>query len=320
MRVLIITSEWPTKFYPNDVPFLVDNIRSIQEHGIYTDVLKVDSGSIYSQFNSIWKIKNKLSLKPYDLIHTHFGWNGLIGIWFDKPHIISFHGSDLNHPNRWTIRTIIIHIISQLSTLFSTRNIFVSDSLVNRSIRKSINPNIIPMGVNLEKFKLMDKNESRRQLNLSLDKKIILFGGNKSQPVKRVILAQKAMAQLGDDYKLITIDYENHDKIPLYLNAVDALLMTSESEGSPMMVKEALACNLPIISTDVGDVKSMISGLDNCHIINNESPVSIAKIVEECISNGIHPVGRDKIKKNYSVEAIADQVINVYKDVLNKTF
>ena len=112
MNILIITSEWPTKSYPNDVPFLVDNIRSIQEHGIYTDVLKVDSGSIYSQFNSIWKIKNKLSLKPYDLIHTHFGWNGLIGIWFDKPHIISFHGSDLNHPNRWTIRTIIIHIIS----------------------------------------------------------------------------------------------------------------------------------------------------------------------------------------------------------------
>ena len=63
MNILIITSEWPTKSYPNDVPFLVDNIRSIQEHGIYTDVLKVDSGSIYSQFNSIWKIKNKLSLK-----------------------------------------------------------------------------------------------------------------------------------------------------------------------------------------------------------------------------------------------------------------
>jgi len=95
------------------------------------------------------------------------------------------------------------------------------------------------------------------------------------------------------------------------------LLMTSKSEGSPMMVKEALACNLPVVSTNVGDVKSMIDGLDNCYIIDDKSPKNIAKVVEKCVSNGMVPNGRERMRK-YSLDAIANQVYDAYKSILPK--
>jgi len=317
MKILVITSEWPSKNYPNDVPFLVEHIQSLEKLVSEIKVVKVKIGSIWKYFQSINKINRILKINNYNIIHTHWGWNGLIGCWFSLPHIITFHGSDLNLPVKWSIRNITIQFISQLSSICTIKNIFVSSKLKNQAIIKSNKNEIIPIGLNLEKFKPMDKNEARHILNIPLDKKVILFGGNESQPVKRVQFAKKAIKQLGEEYALLTINYENHENIPLYMNSADALLMTSKSEGSPMMVKEALACNLPVVSTNVGDVKSMIDGLDNCHIIYDESPNNIAKIVEKCISNRTIPNGRGTMI-NYSIDAIANQVYEVYKSVLGE--
>jgi len=317
MKILVITSEWPSHNYPNDVPFLVEHIQSLEKLVSDIKVVEVKVGSIWKYFQSIKKINRIIKNNKFNIIHTHWGWNGLIGCWFGLPHMITFHGSDLNPPVKWSIRNIIIYLISQLSSICSIKNIFVSNNLKNKAIIKSKKNEIIPIGLNLEKFKPMNKNEARLLLNIPLDKKVILFGGNQSQPVKRVHLAEKAIDVLGDSFTLLTINYENHQKIPLYMNSADALLMTSKSEGSPMMVKEALACNLPVVSTNVGDVKSMIDGLENCYIIDDESPNYIAKIVEKCIKSGTVPNGRQRMRL-FSNDTVANQVYDIYKSVLAK--
>lgn len=315
MKVLCLTSEWPTGENPNHVPFLVDHILSLEKFGIKSKVLKVSPSSISSYLQSISQIRETIKTDSYDLIHTHWGWNGLMGIWFNKPHIMTFHGSDLNPPISWSIRNCIIYIISQWSVSHNNYNIFVSNTLGKQSIMKSINNSeVIPMGTDLRKFKPMNKIETRHKLQLPVDKKLILFGGNKSQPIKRLSLAEFAVSNLGDKYKLITVDYEDHKKMPLYMNAVDVLLMTSKSEGSPMMIKEALACNLPIISTDVGDVRKMIHGLENCHLILNEKPEHIAELIKKCVSNPIRPLGRERMKK-YSLDRVATRITHLYKKV-----
>ena len=91
--------------------------------------------------------------------------------------------------------------------------------------------------------------------------------------------------------------------------------MTSESEGSPMMIKEALACNKPIISTNVGDVAEQIYSLDNCFVLNDESPQIFAKKIKECIENNKMPNGRHMIKKKYSLEKSTNCIINIYKSI-----
>ncbi len=92
--------------------------------------------------------------------------------------------------------------------------------------------------------------------------------------------------------------------------------MTSLSEGSPTMIKEALACNLPIVSTDVGDVKEQLQGLENCFIIKNDTPEEIASVVKKCIKNQVTPNGRTKML-NFSVNVLSNEIIKIYKSLLS---
>ena len=93
--------------------------------------------------------------------------------------------------------------------------------------------------------------------------------------------------------------------------------MTSINEGSPMMIKEALACNRPIISTNVGDVSEIINRLDNCYVIDNESPHIFAKVIKKCIENNKVPNGRERIKENYSLEVATNRIINLYRSLIS---
>ncbi len=123
----------------------------------------------------------------------------------------------------------------------------------------------------------MQQSEARAKLGLPADLPIVLFGGRPEMPVKRFALAQRAVALLArQDVKLLTASNVPHSEMPLYLNAADVLLLTSRHEGSPTIVKEALACNLPVVSTDVGDVRERIASIDGCSVCDNDEPETIA--------------------------------------------
>ncbi|MBG66152.1 MAG: hypothetical protein CMP73_05800 [Flavobacteriales bacterium] len=316
MNILIITSEWPSDQHPNHVPFLVEQVQYLRENGIKAEVHKISTKSILSKIISIIELRIKLKKHRYDIIHTHWGYNGLFCLGSNTPHVVTYHGSDLNKPNRFNFRLIILYFISRLSTTFSNYNVFVSKRLAQSSLRANKNRRIIPMGVDLKKFFPMDKSKCRKKLKMPLKKKLILFGGNSTKTVKRISLAENSIDLLGHDYELIKIDYIDHKLVPIYINACDLLLMTSESEGSPMMIKEALACNKPIISTNVGDVAEQINSLDNCFVLNDESPQIFAKKIKECIENNKMPNGRHMIKKKYSLEKSTNCIINIYKSII----
>ena len=265
------------------------------------------------------RIKKILSDTNFDIIHTHWGYNFIYSFCFSYPQVITFHGSDLNIPKTWTVRNIIIHLLSRLATIFSNYNIFVSGDLSKFNKNKPLKSSVVPMGVNLEKFFPDDKIECRKKLKLPLNKNLILFGGNTTQPVKRYYLAKKAFKNLDDNYHLINLNYNSYEFMPLYINASDMLLMTSSSEGSPMMIKEAIACDIPVVSTNVGDVRKIISGLNNCYILSeNPSPSTIAKTIKECVKNSLKPGGIEIINKEYSLNSTVSSIINIYLSLINK--
>ena len=314
MRILFVTSEWPSEGQPNHVPFLKDHILSLESKGIKASIYKIKSESIAIRLISIFQLRKQIRDKNYDIIHIHWGYNGLFCLGLNTPNVITFHGSDLNKPSYWKARSIIIYLISKISTITSNHNIFVSKELAKESLMKKKKMTVIPMGIDLDKFFPMDKKVCREKLNFPENKHLILFGGNASQAVKRLPLAKSIFKYLGENYKLITVDYVDHNLIPFYMNACDILLMTSLSEGSPTMIKEAMACNLPIVSTDVGDVKEKIQGLENCFVLKNETPEKIASIVKKCIKSQVHPNGRGKIL-NYSLNILSNKMIKVYKSI-----
>jgi len=177
---------------------------------------------------------------------------------------------------------------------------------------------VIPNGVDLEIFKPLDKNECRKKLGWKQDRKIVLFASNPQRSEKNFSLAQKTIAALYiEDIELKVIYNVPHTEMPLYFNGSDLLLSTSLWEGSPNVIKEAMACNCPIVSTNVGDVKWLLDGVESCFITTND-PNDVADKIKKALNFKSKTNGREKlICLGLDSEHIAKKIIKVYEEVIN---
>lgn len=242
--------------------FIYEQNQHLTKLNVEVDYYLIKGGGISGYLNEISKLKDYLNsaLNKYDIIHAHGGHIGFIANFQRKiPVVTTYHGSDINY---FTNR-----LVSIISILFSRMNIFVSKKLFDK-VKWNFNASIVPCGVDLELFIPLEKEYCRRELGYDSDEKIILFAGNQDVKVKNFALAESAIKQIGKDVKLVELRNFNRNQMNLLLNAADLLLLTSFSEGSPQIIKEALACNCPIVATDVGDIKEMISEIDGCYITN----------------------------------------------------
>src|SRR5207253_1636582 len=131
---------------------------------------------------------------------------------------------------------------------------------------RSVSAHVIPSGLDLDQFRPIPREEARARLGLPLDKRLVLFVGNPAVERKRYPLAREAVDILKRSLPadLMVAWSVRHRDVPLWMNACDALVFTSMQEGSPNAVKEALACDLPVVSVPVGDVAQRIGGVAGC--------------------------------------------------------
>jgi teichuronic acid biosynthesis glycosyltransferase TuaC len=163
----------------------------------------------------------------------------------------------------------------------------------------------------------MPREQSRRQLGLPVDERLVLFVGNPRQARKRYGLAKAVVDNLNQQLpvKLVVGWGVPHSDIPVYMAACDALLFTSMQEGSPNVVKEALACNLPVVSVAVGDVEQRIGAVDGCELCKDELPETIAAALERVLLRGGRVRGRQSVE-HLSEPSITEQVIAAYRSSL----
>jgi teichuronic acid biosynthesis glycosyltransferase TuaC len=306
LHILIVTSIYPTKEKPALGAFVASQVTSLRKLGLHCDVLFIDMGkSKMELLKSIGRVRYALSSGQYDLIHAHFGYNGIPAALQKKvPFVISFCGTDLNHPKH--------RPISQWVAKRAAASIVKSESLYKLLNRPA---HIIPNGVDTEHFKPKNKADARHQLSLDLDKKYVLFvSTDLSRPEKRFELAKDAVVKAGCD--LLTMSNCTPAEAPFYFNAADALILTSTYEGSPNTIKEALACNLPIVSTDVGDVRTHIQNVHNCQICH-DTVTDLANGLRAVLADGRPSSGRDNIT-HLSTDHIAKQILKLYQQILHK--
>jgi len=306
LHILIVTSMYPTKEKPALGAFVASQVTSLRKLGLHCDVLFIDMGkSKMELLKSIGRVRCALSSGQYDLIHAHFGYNGIPASLQKKvPFVISFCGTDLNHSkhrpiSRWVAKRADASIVK------------------SESLHKLLNhpAHIIPNGVDLDRFKPASKMDARSQLNLDHNKKYVLFvSTDLSRPEKRYELAKEAVAQAGCE--LLTMSKCTPAEAPPYFHAADALILTSTYEGSPNTIKEALACNLPIVSTDVGDVRTHIQNVHNCQICP-DTATDLANGLRTVLADGKPSDGRDKIA-HLSTDHIAKQILQLYQQILHK--
>lgn len=267
------------------------------------EIIKLHTGSIKSIkdiIKKIKKIKKEIENHNPDIVHAQYGTitATIAMLSLFRPYIITYRGSDLNpDPSVSIIRRIISFLLSQLAAIFAEHIICVSDELKKRLWFNHNKTSIIPTGVNTELFYPIDKIKARKILNLDIRQKIVVFNKGNNPIIKRMDIAINSIKHaekiIGPIYFFILDGSIQPFKIPIILNAADCLLVTSDFEGSPTIVQEAIACNLPIISVDVGDVKEYINKCKISKIVDRD----INKL-GNAIANALNIGEREEYKKD----------------------
>ena len=293
-------------------PFVKEQAVSITMLGNEIEIYKVIGKGVFGYLKNLPNLRRKIAEFKPDLIHAHYGLSGLLATLQRKvPVVITFHGCDA--------RIFYVRQFSKIAAIMSSFNIFVSESIKQRINKHKANSRI-SCGVNLYGFNIVDKNIAREKSLLQLNKKYILFSSSFDNYIKNYPLAKEAIAKLKDDIELIELKNKSREEVNWLLNAVDAVLLTSFSEGSPQFIKEAMACNCPIVATDVGDIKWILGDAEGCFLTSFD-PQDIAEKIKLALkfseTNG-RTRGRDRIiELGLDSTSIAKKVINVYEKILS---
>lgn len=281
-------------------PFVEEQAASLENAGIEICFYKVIGKGIGGYLSNLRPLKNAIGSCRPDIVHAHYGLCGLLAnLQRRVPVITTYHGSDVNNRRiRW---------LSRISMCLSAYNIFVSAKIRDRCkwIRKA--GAVIPSGVDTELFKpLASPVDKSRQ-----PYKRVLFAGAFDNAVKNASAAIRAVNRL-EGVLLIELKGYTRAEVVQLLNTSDVLLVTSLSEGSPLVVKEALACNCPVVSVDVGDVKDLIGNIEGCFICSYD-PADIAGKITLALNHGRLLEGRNTIiSKGLDIKVVAEKLKSAY--------
>ena len=319
MKVLFICSGNSPNF--DIVPFIKSQGESLLEQGVELSYFKVVGKGIIGYVKSALKLRAYLKDNKADLIHAHYSLCALTAIlaFPKKPIIASFMGDDAygayNEKGKLIIGSIYLILLTKLIQPF-VDYIIVKSSNIYKTINFKKKCSVIPNGVNFIDPTL----EKKAFLNLKgIDsrEKMIFYLGNKSDSRKNFLLAQKAYDLLKmNNVKLIAPFPIKHEDVFNYLYYSDLLLFTSTMEGSPNLVKEAMACNCPIVTTDVGDVRWILGNTYGCYITSFD-PDDVAAKIKLALSFGKRTNGRQRIiELGLDSETVAKKIVEVYKKVV----
>jgi len=305
VKILIVCSRNSGKI----APFIQEQGDALSQLGVEIAYFPIEGKGLCGYLKNRKRLLLKINEFMPDLIHAHYGLSGLLANLQRKiPVITTYHGSDINNTK--------ILPLSRLNMILSVHNIFVSEKNRLKS-NQTRNQSLIPCGVDINLFKSRDKAKARKIFDLNEDKKYILFAGAFANSVKNSALAKSAVSLI-NNVCLIELQGYSREEVALLINAVDVVLLTSFTEGSPQIIKEAMACNCPIVSAPVGDIENVISGTAGCFISTYE-PTNIANKLKQALEYEKRTDGRERILAlGLDRETVARQILSVYKQFCAK--
>ena len=329
MHALVVTNMYPTQQTPDEGTFVAAQVESLQELGVRVDLLhlpRIEGGRrVYQGLGA--KVRQAVAEHRPDVVHVSYG--GLTAYAVtrairDRPVLVTYHGSDLigsaNNASPIEALTLRAGIVASRRAARRAAGIIV----VSRNLYDALPPSldygrvwIVPMGVDMTRFRPLDRHECQRRLGWDPTRKHVLFPAQRARPEKRLSLAEATVAVLRavrfPDVELHVLEGVPNEEVPTWLNASNAILLTSTHEGSPVVVKEALACDVPVVSVDVGDVRERIAGVE-CSFIADASPQDLADKLGRTLEHECRINARERIAA-LSLEATAKRIAEIYSVV-----
>ena len=328
IRVLIVSNEYTNRNRIGN-PIIGRIVQATLNDG---RVGKVDFVPFTNRIRDLFIIRKRFVNQDYDVIHIQFGGLYALIIWFfllgiNKPKIITFHGTDLHAGELATTKSKLARIRIRLNRLASVISVclFSRSGVVSNSLKEYI-PRWIynrranrlfvqQLGVDFNLFKEKSVSEAQEKLGV-LPGKYLLFSDKSNTPIKRKDIAEEIISLLVENkIKLLVMCGVSPSTVPDYINASDGIILTSDMEGSPNIVREALALNKRVFSVDVGDVKEQIEGLEDSCIISR-NPLDAASKIKACMNKQYSDNTRVALREHLDMDLLTEKVVDVYIDAL----
>jgi teichuronic acid biosynthesis glycosyltransferase TuaC len=259
VRVLVVTNFEPDSGAPQRGQWVRDQIEETRRLGVEVEVFSFPPGS-GQYIPATRRLRKLLRRERFDLVHAHYGLPGwcarLAGA---EPLIVSFHGTDVRHP---VVGALSHRLAWRLDLVAAVSRALFEPEAGRPGLPAVPGAAVLPCGPDLSRFGPIPRTEARERLGLDADKPYLLFAANPARPEKRHDRAAAVAAAC--DAELLSGGSIEPEQMPLWLNAANAVLVTSDYEGFGMVAVEALACGVPVLSTPVGIAPYALVGIAGC--------------------------------------------------------
>ena len=301
-----------------DAPFMTQQQAALEERGVSFSTLPV-AGEVAADVDrnptdylrTVPRVVREARTGDYDLIHAHYGLTGPMALAQRRlPVVLSLWGSDVHGP---------VAPVSRASAQFCDAVVVMSEEMAGAL---GVDCRVIPDGVDLERFTPEPQAQAKRRVGWDddTDAANVLFPYPPAREVKNHPRAERIVTVVDNllerPVRLRTVHGVAHDAVADYMNAADALLLTSHSEGSPNSVKEALACNCPVVATDVGDVQERLAGVEPSHVASSDE--ALVRGLIDVIERDERSNGREAARE-VSIDQTADRMLAIYEQVTAQT-
>ncbi|MEO8089573.1 MAG: glycosyltransferase [Gemmatimonadales bacterium] len=320
----MVTSDWLWNDWGGPAVFVARQAEFLRRAGVEVDLFPFRGSRRLGNYAAAWReVHRRLRHGSYDLVHAQFGQSGLTALPKRVPLVVTFRGDDLEGiigekgrfiPAGWLLRMVSRTVARQADAAI------VVSAHMKQHLPASVDAQVLPSGLDLDLFRPEPQEQARTRLGLPLEGRLVAFVGNPDLARKRHSLAQEAVAIVSRSMptQLLVGWGKPHHEIVALLNACDAMVFTSMQEGSPNAVKEALACNLPVVSVAVGDVPLRLEGVAGCELCLDDRAETIAAALERVLRRGVRSEGRAAVQ-DLDERFLTERLIDIYRSVLPRS-
>jgi teichuronic acid biosynthesis glycosyltransferase TuaC len=306
VRALIVTNMYPSPSHPALGSFVRDQVEALRRiPELQVELFAFDPGGAGAYLQAARALKQ--SKERYDVVHAHFGltaWPALAAS--GARHAVTLHGTDLAHPRSRAITLAALRLTDLVAA--------VSEPLAAQIpgwATRQRPPAVLPCGVDTRRFHQIARAQAREALGLPADKPCLLFPANPARAEKRFDRAQ-AVAQ---EIPLLTLRDVDPQRVPLWVNAANAVLVPSEREGFGLAVLEALACEVPVLATPVGIAPEVLADLPGAYCAPFEQDAWRAAMRPHVADPDPRIGGRERAER-YSADRMAANVLAAWSELV----
>lgn len=312
MRILVVTNMLPMPGRPWYGIFVQEQIADIQALGVDVRVELIDGASRPLAYaRGAGSVRSALRGFHADIVHAHYGLTGAVALTQRRaPVVTTFHGSDCNGSIPWQRR--VSWMVARACT-----PVFVSSELA-RGLGCA-QAAVIPAAVDLDAFRPVDREQARAALGWEHTEPVALLPGSRSHRAKGADLFDAAVTEtrrLLPGLHAVSLEGLSRQEVALTMNAADVTVLTSVSEGSPVAVRESLACTTPVVTVPVGDAPMIVEGLPGCAVVPRD-PMRIAQAIEAALEMGRSSALRERVAP-FGRPVIAQRLHALYQSVVSR--